>query len=227
MQGAQGAMSQAIAVGNGVVFHPKGQVQIKDSILTADYSVSGSRTPLLGQVTTVVGESGRGVSFMAGSGPQDAERLRSALSKISASLSLVQPKPKSSDSQARETGSWMEQLSGRKLSRFFTRSGYTEEEYIWLCPEGLFFRSSQSGGFGGGASGAFQAENAGTWTVVSDHRKTYFFGLSPTGHRSRQPRLWRGIGGNGSVQRLNRPQIEHRQRVGERRGAGELIVPPP
>ena len=63
--------------------------------------------------------------------------------------------------------------------------------------------------------------------AVSDHRKTYFFGLSPTGHRSRQPRLWRGIGGNGSVQRLNRPQIEHRQRVGERRGAGELIVPPP
>ena len=63
--------------------------------------------------------------------------------------------------------------------------------------------------------------------IVSDHRKTYFFGLSPTGHRSRQPRLWRGIGGNGSVQRLNRPQIEHRQRVGERRGAGELIVPPP
>ena len=57
--------------------------------------------------------------------------------------------------------------------------------------------------------------------LVSDHRKT---GLSPTGHRSRQPRLWRGIGGNGSVQRLNRPQIEHRQRVGERRG---LIVPPP
>ena len=57
--------------------------------------------------------------------------------------------------------------------------------------------------------------------------KRIFFGLSPTGHRSRQPRLWRGIGGNGSVQRLNRPQIEHRQRVGERRGAGELIVPPP
>ena len=49
--------------------------------------------------------------------------------------------------------------------------------------------------------------------AVSDHRKTYFFGLSPTGHRSRQPRLWRGIGGNGSVQRLNRPQIEHRQRA--------------
>ena len=79
----------------------------------------------------------------------------------------------------------------------------------------------------------------GSWSVTTqvgghhhdsrlcDHRKTYFFGLSPTGHRSRQPRLWRGIGGNGSVQRLNRPQIEPRQRVGERRGAGELIVPPP
>ena len=32
-------------------------------------------------------------------------------------------------------------------------------------------------------------------TGVSDHRKTYFFGLSPTRHRSRQPRLWRGSGG--------------------------------
>ncbi len=165
VQGAQGAMSQAITVGNGIVFHPRGQVQIKDSVLTANYSVKGSRTPLLGQVTTVVGESGRGVSFMAASGPQDAEKLRAALSKISGSLSLVQPKPESNDSQAKETGSWMEQLSGRKLSRFFTRSGYTEEEYIWLCPEGLFFRSSKSGGFGGGASGAFQAENAGAWTV--------------------------------------------------------------
>ena len=71
------------------------------------------------------------------------------------------------------------------------------------------------------------AKGKGPLDHVSDHRKTYFFGLSPTGHRSRQPRLWRGIGGNGSVQRLNRPQIEHRQRVGERRGAGELIVPPP
>ena len=165
VQGAQSAMSQAITVGNGIVFHPKGQVLLKDSVLTADYSVSGSRSPLVGQVTTVVGKSGRGVSFMGASGTQDAERLRAALGEISGSLSLVQPKPKSNDSQAEQTGSWIEQLSGRKLSRFFTRSGYTEEEYIWLCPEGLFFRSSKSGGFGGGASGAFQAENAGTWTV--------------------------------------------------------------
>ncbi len=165
LQGARSAMSQTIAVGNGVVFRPKGQVQIDDSVLTAEYSVSGSRNLLVGQVTTVVGESGRGVSFMAASGPQDAEKLRAALGKIITSLSLVQPKRESSGSQAKGNGSWMERLSGRKLSRFFTRSGYTEEEYIWLCPEGLFFRSSKSGGFGGGASGAFQAENAGEWTI--------------------------------------------------------------
>ena len=48
-----------------------------------------------------------------------------------------------------------------------------------------------------------------------------------TGHAN----LVSGVGSEAgqwqSVQRLNRPQIEHRQRVGERRGAGELIVPPP
>ncbi len=163
VQGAQSAMSRAIGVGNGIVFHPKGQVRLKDSVLTADYSVIGSQSPLVGQVTTVVGKSGRAVSFMAASGPQDAERLGAGLSKISGSLSLGQPEPKPSDSQAKGTDSWMDRLSGRKLSRFFTRSGYTEEEYIWLCPEGLFFKSSKSGGFGGGASGAFQAENAGKW----------------------------------------------------------------
>ncbi len=161
VQGAQSAMSQAITVGNGVVFHPAGQVQIEDPVLTAKYSVSGSRNPLVGQVTTIVGESGRGVSFMAASGPKDAEKLLAALDKISASLSLAQTKPASKEGAS----PWMEHLSGHKLSRFFTRSGYTEENYIWLCPEGRFFKSSKSGGFGGGASGAFQAENAGEWTV--------------------------------------------------------------
>ena len=165
VEGAQSAMSEAISVGNGIVFHLKGQVKLKDSVLTADYSVSGSRSPLVGQVTAVVGKSGRGVSFMAASGPQDAPKLRAALGRISGSLSLLRPKSESIDSQAKGASPWAEHLSGHKLSRFFTRSGYTEEEYIWLCPEERFFRSSKSGGFGGGASGAFQAENAGEWTV--------------------------------------------------------------
>ena len=135
VEGAQSAMTEAISVGNGIVFHLKGQVKLKDSVLTADYSVSGSRSPLVGQVTAVVGKSGRGVSFMAASGPQDAPKLRAALGRISGSLSLLRPKSESIDSQAKGASPWAEHLSGHKLSRFFTRSGYTEEEYIWLCPE--------------------------------------------------------------------------------------------
>ena len=40
-----------------------------------------------------------------------------------------------------------------------------EQDYFWLCPGGRFFRSFNSGGFGGGASGAFESGNGGVWRV--------------------------------------------------------------
>ncbi len=59
--------------------------------------------------------------------------------------------------------SWAEYMRGRYIARYVTRSGYTEDTHIWLCSDGTFSYSDSSGGFGGGASGAYQESNGGRW----------------------------------------------------------------
>ncbi len=162
---ARSTMSNAIDMGGGVVLHPEGAVVFKDSVLSADYSISGSSGPLVGHVTTMLGAGGWGVSFIATGPPESAGELKSVVGIVSGSVSIEPPASADVVYGTAGSGPWMEYLNGRKLSHFFTRTGYTEEDYIWLCPDGRFFKSSKSGGFGGGASGAFQSRNAGVWTV--------------------------------------------------------------
>ena len=156
---AQRLMAGEIDLGDGAVMHPAGDVTTQGVLLEADYTVSGTPDPLRGRVTTIIGDHGYGVFFIAAAAADDFESVRSAVERMSASVSLVAPVA----APAPPPGSWQQQLAGRKLSYFFTRSGYTEEEYLWLCPDGRFFRSMNSGGFGGGASGAFQSQNGGRW----------------------------------------------------------------
>ncbi len=61
---------------------------------------------------------------------------------------------------------WLSYLKGKHIVRFFTATGYTEEQHIWLCSNGYYVRRFDSGGFGGGASGAFQGNYDGTWTAT-------------------------------------------------------------
>lgn len=162
---ARRKMSQPIDVGDGVVLHPRGQVRARGSVLNAEYTIDGSSIPLVGRVRAVVGDHGWGAYFIAASGPPDAARLDVVIEGLSRSLTLRAPRVASPPSPAASRGPWLAELDGRKLSHFFTRSGYTEEDYFWLCPGGRFFRSFNSGGFGGGASGAFKSGNGGVWQV--------------------------------------------------------------
>lgn len=165
---AQQSMGQEMALGDGIIFHPKGRVRVREAVLEAEYRISGSQSPLVGHIRTIVGKYGWGLFFMAASAARDVSKMESALSKISGSVTLSEPKNPTLPPPSAGSSPWVEHLTGRKLSHFFTRSGYTEEVYIWLCPSGHFYRSFNSGGFGGGASGAFQSKNAGGWSVSGD-----------------------------------------------------------
>ncbi len=159
---AKQVMSNQIDLGDGILLSPKGAVSVEGSKLQGTYHVRGSENPLVGRITTIVGDHGLGVSFMAAAQPQDAAKLESAVNEMVASLKLTKPKKPSAGTSS---GPLVSQLSGRKLSYFYTKTGYTEEHYIWLCPDNRFFTSRSAGGFGGGASGAFLSENGGTWSV--------------------------------------------------------------
>jgi len=162
---ARQIMNTSVELGNGIVFQPKGKVQTNGSQLEAEYKVAGSQNPLSGIIKTVIGKYGWGISFIAASTPKNINKLKNVLSKIETSLKLTDPKQGKPSVQSGSSNSWFEHLNNRKLSHFYTASGYTEEDYIWLCGNGYFYKSFNSGGFGGGASGAFQSKNGGRWSV--------------------------------------------------------------
>lgn len=165
---AQGLMAEEIDVGDGIVLHPAGAVTTDGSLLVADYSVTGAANPLIGQVVTIIGDHGFGIYFVAATEPDNRERLREAVTRISASVKLTDPVPAATEPEAGDVGGWEQQLRGKKLSYFYTRTGYTEEDYLWLCADGRFYRSANSGGFGGGASGAFASQYGGRWQATGD-----------------------------------------------------------
>jgi len=70
---------------------------------------------------------------------------------------------------------WQSYLKGKHIVRFYTASGYTEEQHIWLCSDGRFARKFDSGGFGGGASGAFSGRYGGRWQAqgAGEHGRLY------------------------------------------------------
>jgi len=77
--------------------------------------------------------------------------------------------------------SWLGYLKGKHIVRFFTASGYTEEQHIWLCSNGNYVRRFDSGGFGGGASGAFQGNYDGSWTATGEGENGKLVLKSPDG----------------------------------------------
>jgi len=156
---AQQLMAAPINLGDGIVMRPAGEVATEGVTLRADYSVSGTPQPLEGQVVTIIGDHGYSAYFVVAAAPDDFEAVKAAVVNMSESVRLTAPVA----APAPAAGSWQEQLAGKKLSWFYTTSGYTEEDYMWLCPDGRFFRSADSGGFGGGASGAFSGRYAGRW----------------------------------------------------------------
>ena len=155
-------MSSRIPLDDGVVLVPSGQVREAEGWLEADYDVRGEPT-LKSRIRAQTGTSGVAFAIIAIS---DDARFDDALAGIDAvSSSVVFSEPVQPPSPPGLAGDWQDYLKGRYVVRLYTGSGYYEEEHIWLCSDGSFFRRSSSGGssLGSGASAAFGGRGQGVW----------------------------------------------------------------
>jgi hypothetical protein len=145
-----------------------GQVKRNGKTLSAKYSVSYNPN-LIAEARARTGGNGTSIAFFLVSNASDMKSHRAQLDKTFESLDLqkvavAQQTAGASSSNAKDT--WLAYLKGKHIVRFFTTSGYTEEQHIWLCSNGQYVRRFDGGGFGGGASGAFQGNYDGTWTAT-------------------------------------------------------------
>ena len=157
---ARHQMTQPVDVGGGIVLTPDGPVQdVAAGHLSANYTVRGAPSEFVGTVDVRLTQAGLGVAFILLSPPGAAQVQQEAMREFAFSLGVTEQTAQG----AGRNDEWEPYLRGRYLARYFSGSSYTESTELWLCSDGVFHYDSQSGGFGGGASGAAQRRGGGRW----------------------------------------------------------------
>jgi hypothetical protein len=159
-------MAQPVPLGNGVILTPlTAPVTAADASLSAEYTVSGAPQALRGLILTRIGVHGIGAAFIVVATGNAFDGVQATANAVAGSVQFRQPAVAqvSTGGSEGDGGNWQDYMRGRYVVRFYTGSGYTEEEHIWLCSDGSFYRQTSSGGFGGGASGAFGGKGQGSW----------------------------------------------------------------
>ncbi|MGB0910423.1 MAG: hypothetical protein ACPGYT_08680 [Nitrospirales bacterium] len=153
---------------DGLTLHLERREKQQESLHRGEYSVHGSQRPMIGHVTVRKGPHEIGAAFIAISAPETAQAVKHVVYEVAKNMTFTPPTPKTAATPTTKgtAATWQEYLNGRYVLRLYSGSGYHEEEHVWLCRDGSFFRSASSGGFGGGASAAFDSHGQGTWKAT-------------------------------------------------------------
>lgn len=159
-------LTSPVDLGNGVVLTPSGEIeQIARGHLSTAYQVpGGGGQDLTGRVDVRLTESGLAIGFVLLSPTARFEEHVDDLRGLALSLGVTEPT--APPQAASGSDDWDPFLRGAYLARFYTGSGYTESTELWLCRDGSFHFNDQAGGYGPGASGAYQNATAGRWVAT-------------------------------------------------------------
>ena len=162
---ARAEMDRPLDLRNGIVLTPIGEIrEISAGHLSRPVLVQGAPTEMVGTVDVRLTGDGLGVAFILLSPTAQAVPQAEAMRTFALSLGMGEPAVRTSTDAADDA--WEPYLRGRYLARYHTTSGYTESTELWLCSDGSFHFDDQAGGFGGGASGAFQGVGGGRWSAT-------------------------------------------------------------
>lgn len=164
-------MAAPIDLGEGLSLHPTAAVSARGRALAGRYEVRGAPGPLAAYAEAMAGSHGIAVAYVLIAAPDSLRTHEPAVAALVASTVLgapaaAPPAAPASGAAAGASDRWEDYLRGKYIVRYHTATGYTDEEHLWLCSDGSFRRRSAAGGFGGGASGAFQGDSTGRWTAT-------------------------------------------------------------
>ncbi len=168
-------MAEQIPLGDGLTLSPSGGVTERGKALAARYQVFGGASQLSAYGEALAASHGVGVAYVLIAAPASLAAHEPALRALTDGTALDSPTGGQAGGGGGQTAtgttsgsddSWAGYLKGKYIVRYYTATGYTDEQHLWLCSNGTFYRQGASGGFGGGASGAFQADSSGRWSAT-------------------------------------------------------------
>lgn len=168
-QQLQQIMSQTIPLDSGISLQPISRPINHSDRLESHYSVMGAPQAMSAFVSGREFRPGFSVAVIAlsQSNNKAVEQIASSLigsietKAITASQASASTQTATSNSGGQP---WKDYMKGRYIARYYTGSGYSEKEQLWLCSDGTFYSSFNAGGYSmNGASGASANSGQGRW----------------------------------------------------------------
>ncbi|PCJ86860.1 MAG: hypothetical protein COA54_07085 [Thiotrichaceae bacterium] len=156
-------MSNTIALDTSVQLQPASSLKKAGNIYTANYTVVGA-PQLSAYIAAQIVPPANGLAFIALSA--DATKTRQ-VEKVTRTLAgALTIKPVATQTTNTGSGFWQDYFKGGYIVRYFSGSGYTEQQHLWLCSDGSFQYKFSSGGYSmSGASGASSSRSDGRWSA--------------------------------------------------------------
>ncbi len=151
----------SFALTDNIIITIKGEPKISGNSMTADFTVSGAREPAVGYAHAIEGGHGWTIVMILLSPVSKNTEFKSNFDELVNSSSVEAP----SITTVHGDWNWAEYMKSKYLMSYMSESGYTEQNEIWLCPDGTFRSKIMSKGALKLESSDYRGRKNGTWTA--------------------------------------------------------------
>ena len=156
-------LSGPVPLGSGVVLQPTSKPMMDKDLVKVDYQASDMTQSVPAFAVGRALKPGLSAAVFVLPANQGGV-LKQAASRILNSIETRAVSQTVQSIPSAGANSWQEYLRGRHIQRYFTQTGYLEEQRLWLCSDGSFRKSFKSGGYSPDqTSGATQSGAQGRW----------------------------------------------------------------
>jgi hypothetical protein len=151
----------SFALTDNIIISMIGSPNISGNTMSADFSVSGSQEPAVGYAHAVDGGHGWTVVMILLAPVAKKTEFRQNFDELIASSVVEAP----SITTIHGDFNWAERLKSKYLMSYISQTKYTEQNEIWLCPDGTFRSKIMSKGMLKVESSDYRGSKNGTWTA--------------------------------------------------------------
>lgn len=150
-----------LALTNSIIISMNGAPVISGNTMTAEFTVSGSREPAVGYAHAIEGGHGWTLVMILLAPVTKKEKYRKNFDELVASSSVAEP----SITTIHGDFNWAEYLKTKYVMSYVSQTKYTEQNEIWLCPDGTFKSKIMSKGMLKVESSDYKGSKNGTWVA--------------------------------------------------------------
>ena len=151
----------SFALTDNIIISMIGSPTISGNTMSAEFNVSGAQEPAFGYAHAVAGSHGWTVVMILLAPVSKKDQFRQNFDELISSSVIEAP----SITTVHGDFNWAERLKSKYLMSYISQTKYTEQNEIWLCPDGTFRSKIMSKGLLKVEKSDYRGSKSGTWTA--------------------------------------------------------------